>query len=131
MRIPPGPLSSPGSFSESQEMIFLCNSPKSVSPLSLSLPWSLRISLHNTEQGFPTKSLFSCISLILAGCSSLTSALHFVEHLPRRMRSSWDGMRVGMKVMGWDRLLCPSDSAQNPGHSQGKDEVTKPITAHF
>lgn len=24
-----------------------------------------------------------------------------------------------MKVMAWDGLLCPSDSAQNPGDSQG------------
>lgn len=47
-------------------------------------------------------------------------------------------VRVGMKVMGWDGLFCPSDSAQNPGDSgelgpagHGKDKVTQPITAHF
>lgn len=71
-------------------MIFLCNSPKSVLSPSLSLPWAFHTSLHST-QFFPTKSIFSCFSVILAGCCTLTSALHFVEHLPRRMRSSWDG----------------------------------------
>lgn len=31
--------------------------------------------------------------------------------------------RVGMKVMGWDGLLCPSDSAQNTGDSQGNSTL--------
>lgn len=59
-------------------------SPEPVPSLGSPLPC-----LHNTEC-FPTKSLFSCISLIFAGCCTLTSALHFVEHLEDEEQLGWD-----------------------------------------